>query len=350
MTSVSNRQQQAAPQTRGAAVVSESEAMSRAVRLAARSFVSARPNPPVGCVVLSKMGHAVGEGRHLRPGQPHAEPVALAQAGADAKGGTLVVTLEPCNHFGRTPPCTQRILESGIARVVYASSDRNPEAEGGSDFLRRNGVEVAHAPHPHATRLNAPHLTRSSKGRPHVIAKWAQCADGNMCPPAGKNPWISSVKSRREVHRLRGRVDAVLTGIGTVLADDCRLDPRDYPRRQTPLVAVASRKHPVPPQAKILSNQNLLTLQEAHPRDQLKTLGQQGVSVVLLEAGPTLLHAYWTSRLIDEAWIFLAPEPLPGAHGQSPVPNPQQKLDEESKRSTVHFGPDRLIRLYPESS
>ena len=340
-----NEDPNAAPPTCGAAFVSEAVAMDRAVRLGARSMVSARPNPPVGCVVLSEAGESVGEGRHVQPGHPHAETVALNQAGDRARRGTLVVTLEPCSHHGRTPPCTERILNAGVQKVVYATKDSNPAAEGGAIFLQRHGIDVMHKSHPYADRLNAPHLTWSTKSRPHVIAKWAQSQEGFMCPPTGQDRWITSIASRAEVHRLRGRVDAILTGVGTVKSDDCRLDARLYAPRQIPLVAVASRSGSIPVEANIQKNANFLQLTAQTPEDQLAALAEKHVQVVLLEAGPTLLHAYWQAGLIDEAWVFVGPKLMPNGTGKSPILNPNERLSLQPQGSTTNFGPDRLYRL-----
>ena len=340
-----NEDPNAAPRSCGAAFVSESVAMERAVRLGSRSLVSARPNPPVGCVVLSESGESIGEGRHIQPGHPHAEAIALDQAGRRANNSTLVVTLEPCNHHGRTPPCTERILKAGVRRVVYATKDSNPVAEGGAIFLQKNGVDVMHMPHVGADRLNAPHLTWSNHSRPHVIAKWAQTAEGYMCPPTEQGRWITGIASRTEVHRLRGRVDAVLTGVGTVKADDCRLNPRLYRPRQIPMVAVASRSGPIPQSASIQNNTNKIHLTGATSAEQLATLAKMNIQVVLLEAGPTLLHAYWQSGLIDEAWVFVGPVSMPNGSGKSPIPNPRETLSLHPQGATMSFGPDRLYRL-----
>ena len=342
---MTNEDSNAAPRSCGAAFVSESVAMDRAVRLGARSLVSARPNPPVGCVVLSESGHSIGEGRHIQPGLPHAEVIALDQAGQRANNSTLVVTLEPCNHHGRTPPCTERILKAGVRRVVYATKDSNPAAEGGAIFLQKNGVDVMHMPHLDADRLNAPHLTWSNHSRPHVIAKWAQTAEGYMCPPPEQSRWITGIASRTEVHRLRGRVDAILTGVGTVKADDCRLDPRLHRPRQMPLVAVACRSGTIPQSARIHKNRHMVQLAAPTPEEQLATLAGKGVQVVMLEAGPTLLHAYWQSGLIDEAWVFVGPMSMPDGSGKSPIPEPQERLSLHPQGSTMSFGPDRLYRL-----
>ena len=340
-----NDDPKAAPRSCGAAFVSEAVAMDRAVRLGARSLVSARPNPPVGCVMLSESGHTVGEGRHIQPGKAHAEVIALEQAGQRANNGTLVVTLEPCNHHGRTPPCTERILNAGVRRVVYGTKDSNPVAEGGAIFLQNRGVEVAHMPHLGADRLNAPHLTWSRKSRPYVIAKWAQTQDGHMCPPPHQDRWITGIAARTEVHRLRGRVDAIVTGMGTVKADDCRLDPRLYHPRKIPLVAVASRNASIPREANIHKNRKVIQLSAPEPEQQLGKLAELGAQVVLLEAGPTLLHEYWQAQLVDEAWIFVGPASMPNASGKSPVGNPKELLNSRAQGSIASFGRDLLYRM-----
>ena len=347
---MSNEDPTAAPRSCGAAFVSEAVAMDRAVRLGARSLVSARPNPPVGCVVLSESGQSIGEGRHIQPGRPHAEVIALDHAGGRANKSTLVVTLEPCNHHGRTPPCTERILKAGVRRVVYATNDSNPAAEGGAIFLQKHGVDVIHMPHSGADRLNAPHLTWSRKSRPYVIAKWAQTPEGYMCPPPDQDRWITSIASRTEVHRLRGRVDAILTGVGTVKADDCRLDPRLYRPRQIPLVAVASRSGSIPQKANIHKNMGIIHLEAPTPAEQLSALAGNGVQVVLLEAGPTLLHAYWQSGLIDEAWVFVGPMSMAGGSGKSPITDPKERVSLHPQGATMSFGPDQLYRLPIEAN
>ena len=166
-----------------------------------------------------------------------------------------------------------------------------------------------------------------------------------MCPPPNHGRWITGIASRTEVHRLRGRVDAVLTGVGTVKADDCRLDPRLYAPRQIPLVAVASRSGPIPQSASIHKNTNLVQLAAPTPAEQLATLSEMDIQVVLLEAGPTLLHKYWQSGLIDEAWVFVGPVSMPDGSGKSPIPNPKERLSLHPQGSTMSFGADQLYRL-----
>ncbi|RME72294.1 MAG: bifunctional diaminohydroxyphosphoribosylaminopyrimidine deaminase/5-amino-6-(5-phosphoribosylamino)uracil reductase RibD [Planctomycetota bacterium] len=199
--------------------------MLRAVELAARGLGRVEPNPPVGAVCVRE-GRVVGEGWHERFGGPHAERRALEAAGGAARGATLYVTLEPCAHHGKTPPCTDAILAAGCRRVVYACADPNPEAAGGARRLEAAGVEVAHRPLPEAERLLAPFLVRVREGRPWVIAKWAMSLDGRIATRTGHARWISGELSRQRVHERRAQVDAVLVGIGTALADDPLLTVR----------------------------------------------------------------------------------------------------------------------------
>lgn len=206
----------------------EDKAMARAIELAARGLGTTSPNPVVGCVLLDASGLVVGEGFHAYAGGPHAEIVALAQAGERAKGGTAVVTLEPCNHTGRTGPCSEALIHAGVARVVIAVPDPNPTAMGGAARLQAAGVEVLFGVRAsEAEDGNIAWLTSVRRGRPYVIWKSASTLDGRAAAADGTSMWITSEASRMDVHRLRGTVDAVMVGIGTILADDPRLTTRD---------------------------------------------------------------------------------------------------------------------------
>ncbi|MFG3440478.1 bifunctional diaminohydroxyphosphoribosylaminopyrimidine deaminase/5-amino-6-(5-phosphoribosylamino)uracil reductase RibD [Nonomuraea sp. NPDC047897] len=201
--------------------------MARAVVLAARGHGTTSPNPVVGCVVLDATGRVAGEGFHAYAGGPHAEVVALRQAGERARGGTAYVTLEPCDHTGRTGPCSEALLDAGIACVVIAVADPNPKAAGGADRLRAHGVVVETGVLAiEAERVNAEWLTFARLGRPHVTWKFAATLDGRSAAADGTSQWITSPEARADVHRLRARADAVMAGIGTVLADDPRLTAR----------------------------------------------------------------------------------------------------------------------------
>ncbi|MFM9180344.1 MAG: bifunctional diaminohydroxyphosphoribosylaminopyrimidine deaminase/5-amino-6-(5-phosphoribosylamino)uracil reductase RibD, partial [Phycisphaerales bacterium] len=191
--------------------------MAHAARIAWRGHGGAEPNPMVGCVIVAAGGQLVAEGHHRRCGGPHAEVEALRRAGIAARGATAVVTLEPCNHHGRTGPCSMALREAGVARVLYGCADPTPTAAGGAETLRRHGIDAEHLPHPDAARVTAPFLHRVRTGRPWVIAKWAESADGRIATRPGEPRWISGARSRAMVHRERARVDAVLTGMGTVM-------------------------------------------------------------------------------------------------------------------------------------
>ncbi|MFZ5786978.1 MAG: bifunctional diaminohydroxyphosphoribosylaminopyrimidine deaminase/5-amino-6-(5-phosphoribosylamino)uracil reductase RibD, partial [Acidobacteriota bacterium] len=201
------------------------ELMRRALALAERGRYGSSPNPMVGALVLDAGGRLVGEGAHLRCGGPHAEVVALEQAGAAARGGTLVVTLEPCAHQGRTPPCTDALLAAGIRRAVVGMRDPNPRVSGGGlEILRAAGVEVAEGIEADACRaLNVRYLRWIATGTPFVALKMAMSLDGKLAARGGRSRWITSEASRREGYAMREELDAVLVGVSTVLADDPRL-------------------------------------------------------------------------------------------------------------------------------
>ena len=216
--------------------------MRRALALAALAEGRTSPNPLVGAVVLNREGRLVGEGFHARSGEPHAEVGALAQAGTAAAGGTLIVTLEPCCHHGRTPPCSRAVLQAGVARVVVALEDPDPRvAGGGIAQLRQAGVEVITGVlRQEAAEQNRAFLHRVRTGRPWGVLKWAMGLDGRTALPNGASQWISGADSRRWVHQLRAGCDAVLVGGGTVRADDPLLTSRGR-RDPEPLRVVLSR-------------------------------------------------------------------------------------------------------------
>ena len=207
--------------------------MNRAARIAFRGHGAVEPGCMVGAVVTDAEGNLVSEGRYTHFGGPHAEHIALMKAGETARGGTLLVTLEPCNHQGKTPPCTDAVITSGIKRVIHACEDPNELASGGTQRLLDAGIEVIHQSTRLTRLLNAPHVHRTRNQMPWIIAKWAQTLDGRIATRTGSSKWISSDRSRRLVHRERSRVDAIFTGIGTILADDPMLTARDlhHPRR-----------------------------------------------------------------------------------------------------------------------
>ena len=249
--------------------------MARAIRLASQGLYTTEPNPRVGCVIV-KEGVVVGEGWHQRAGQPHAEPLALAVAGGAARGATAYVSLEPCCHHGRTPPCTAALLAAGVARVVVAMTDPNPLVAGsGLDRLRAAGVVVEQGLlEAEARRLNPGFIKRMERGLPYVRLKLAASLDGRTAMANGESQWITSAAARRDVQFLRARSSAILTGVGTLLADDpslnVRLSPADLPGvgpdgvvRQPLRVVVDSRLR-TPPTARLLAQpgQTLIVCQE----------------------------------------------------------------------------------------
>jgi diaminohydroxyphosphoribosylaminopyrimidine deaminase/5-amino-6-(5-phosphoribosylamino)uracil reductase len=298
----------------------EQAAMRRALALGESVRGNTSPNPPVGAVILAADGTLAGEGATAPAGGPHAEVVALAAAGQRARGGTAVVTLEPCAHTGRTGPCTRALLDAGIAKVVYAVVDPNPTASGGTKALRRAGVTVvagALAREAEAGALRA-WLHSMRTARPFVTWKYAATLDGRVAAADLTARWISSAASRADAHALRAKVDAIMVGSGTVLADDPSLTARDAdgePLSRQPLRVVLDRRHRVPQSAQVLDSvAETLVLDTAVPRFALKALFDRGVRHLLLEGGPTLAGAFVEAHCVDEVIAYLAPTLL----GQGP--------------------------------
>jgi diaminohydroxyphosphoribosylaminopyrimidine deaminase/5-amino-6-(5-phosphoribosylamino)uracil reductase len=307
--------------------------MARALVLAEEQLGRTAANPVVGAVVLDAHGAVVGEGAHTGgPGHPHAEVVALRAAGARAAGGTVVCTLEPCNHRGSTGPCTEALLEAGVRRVVYAVDDPNPTAAGGASTLRAAGVEVvAGLLVDEAERVNEAWLTSVRLGRPFVTWKYAASLDGRSAAADGSSRWITSAESRADVHRLRGQVDAVVAGVGTVLADDPMLTVRDAdggPVARQPLRVVVDSDGRTPPTARVLGPGALVLVGQgctAQWRDTevvacartadgrvdltaaLYQLDRRGLRHVFLEGGPTLAGSFVAAGLVDRVVGYLAP-------------------------------------------
>jgi diaminohydroxyphosphoribosylaminopyrimidine deaminase/5-amino-6-(5-phosphoribosylamino)uracil reductase len=305
----------------------EQAAMHRALALAETVRGRTSPNPSVGAVILDATGHLIGEGATAPAGGPHAEIVALQNAGESARGGTAVVTLEPCAHTGRTGPCADALIDAGIAKVVYAIGDPNPEAAGGAQRLREAEVRVVADVESHAAASGAlrPWLHAVRTGRPYVTWKFAATLDGRVAAADHTSQWISSAPSRADAHRLRAVVDAILVGSGTVLDDDPQLTVRDgeLPAEHQPLRVVLDRRHRVPDDARVLDDAaETVVLDTAVPQFALKALYDRGVRHVLLEGGPTLAGAFVEARCVDEVIAYLAPSLLgagPAALGDAGI-------------------------------
>lgn len=311
------------------------------------------PNPPVGCVILDEHGKAVGFGGTQPPGGPHAEVMALKEAGTKARGGTAVVTLEPCSHFGRTPPCTEALQEAGIKHVIHAVSDPDPKAAGGARRLEDAGItvesglladEVSKGP------LRAwLHYTRT--GRPHVTWKYAASLDGRIAARDGTSQWISSQTSRKEVHAMRAKLDAIIVGTNTVRKDDPALTARDddgmpLPRQPLPVVV---GKSDLPAGAKL--RHTALHVRTHDPDEVLTALAERGVVDVLLEGGPTVAGAFLKAGRIDRVLAYLAPALL--GDGPAAVLDAGVSTITDAVRLTVEdvtmSGPDLRISAVPQT-
>lgn len=351
-------------------------AMRRAIALAARGLGSTSPNPVVGCVVLDATGHPVGEGFHQRAGGPHAEIHALRAAGEKARGGTAYVTLEPCNHTGRTGPCAQALVEAGVVRVVYAVGDPNPQATGGADTLRAAGIAAEQGLlSEEAEAVNAAWLTSVRLGRPHVTWKYAATLDGRIAAADATSRWISSAESRADVHRLRAEADAVVVGSGTARTDDPQLGVRGVDGAVQPLrVVVDTAATAVRPDARVLDATAPTVVAVADDADArhlpdeavlrlpraadgpgldlsalLAALHGRGVRAVLLEGGPTLAGAFVAAGLVDKVVGYLAPVLLgagPAALSDAGISTIAQALRLDVTE-TVRIGPDLRITAVP---
>ena len=310
--------------------------MTRALKLARRGLYSTEPNPRVGCVI-TRGERIVGEGWHRYAGEPHAEINALAAAGGEAAGATAYVTLEPCGHTGRTGPCTQALIQAGVERVVAAMVDPNPRVAGrGFAELAEAGIEVESGLlEAEARTLNRGFASRFERGRPWVRCKLAATLDGRTATAAGESRWITGEAARADVHRLRAQAGAVLTGIGTVLADDPRLDARieGADCLAPPMRVIVDSHLRTPPAAKLFSapgrvliatgedttsarplldaGAEVVSLPRADGRIALgalmSALAERGINEVHTECGPTLAGALLESGLVDEVVVYLAP-------------------------------------------
>jgi len=288
--------------------------MRRAVELAAKGVGSTHPNPVVGCVITGPDGHPVGEGFHAVAGGPHAEIEALRMAGPRARGGTAYVTLEPCNHTGRTGPCADALIQAGITRVVYAVPDPTQQAAGGAEKLRSKNIQVEQGVlDTEAEALNHVWLHSMRMGRPFVTWKFATTLDGRSAAPDGTSRWITGPIARADVHRHRAECDAIVVGTQTVLDDDPELtvrDENDVPADRQPLRVVVGDRE-IPPTARVRNDRAETLLLPTHdPAEVLRQLDDRRIRHLWLEGGPTLAAAFLRARLVDQIVAYVAPAVL----------------------------------------
>ena len=345
--------------------------MQKAIELAKLGQYSTRPNPNVGCVIV-KDGQWVGEGFHPRAGQPHAEVFAMRQAGESAKGATAYVTLEPCAHYGRTPPCAKGLVEAGVSKVVVACADPNPLVAGkGVDILRQAGIEVETGVcEQQAAQLNQGFLKAMATGVPYVRLKVASSLDGRTAMASGESKWITGAESRQDVQHWRAISGAVITGIDTILADDPQLNVRslddiDIATIVQPKRVILDRQGRLPLNAQILSapetvmvmgpfrqelaKLGVVQLEVQSLKDLLTTLKDFQIYDVLVEAGATLSTAFLQEKLVDELISYVAPTFL-GQSARAMFNAEFETMAQQLrfKLQDVHqFGDDIRLRLIP---
>lgn len=354
--------------------------MARALRLAGRGLYTTKPNPRVGCVI-ARGDEVVGEGWHQRAGEPHAETLALQVAGDRARGATAYVTLEPCAHFGKTPPCADALVAAGVARVVVAAEDTNPKAGGGLRRLREAGIAVEAGLLRDASReLNRGFFARFERGRPWVRVKLAMSLDGRTALANGESKWITGAAARADVARWRARSSAILAGAGTVRADDPRLTarlPDDVPCVPPLRVVLDARLDALTPQAHLLDGRAPTLVVHApgaraqddrHARAELveapraagghgfdlpavlHLLAERGVNELQVEAGPTLCGALLDQHLVDELLVYVAPTLLGDAARPLLRVAPLHALADRHDWRVCDrrmFGPDQRLLLRP---
>ncbi len=346
----------------------DAQFMARALQLARRGLFTTDPNPRVGCVIV-KDGLVVGTGWHERAGEPHAEIHALKTAGERARGATAYVTLEPCCHQGRTPPCTRALIEAGVARVVAAMADPNPQVAGkGMEALRQARIDVETGlMQTQAEALNPGFISRMRRGRPYVLAKLAVSLDGRTALAQGESRWITGTAARADVQALRARSSAIVTGIGSVLADDPSLNVREFDIGRQPLRVVVDSTLRMPATAKMLNlpGSTLVVTARRHAQaaDRLLAAGAEvlylpavdgrvdlpglmghlaarEVNELMVEAGARLCGALLAAGLIDEIVIYYAPHILGStAHGMFTIPG----LDNMQQRHALKIQDVRAI-------
>ncbi|MEG9247968.1 bifunctional diaminohydroxyphosphoribosylaminopyrimidine deaminase/5-amino-6-(5-phosphoribosylamino)uracil reductase RibD [Arthrobacter sp. Soc17.1.1.1] len=343
----------------------EAAAMLRALDLAARGVRGA--NPLVGAVLLGPDGAVLGEGHHRGAGTPHAEPAALADArdrGSDPRGATMVVTLEPCSHTGRTGPCSTALIDAGVARVVYAADDGNAAAAGGARQLRAAGIDcIGGLEAGRAQALNERWTDGLADRRPFVTLKSAQSLDGRVAAPDGTSQWITGAEARADGHRLRTLADAVLVGTGTVLADDPRLTARQDAALSAPLssplpagrpgLRVVMGERPVPDGAAV-RGEGFLHLPTRDVHEVLDALHGRGVRHLLVEGGPRIASAFLRAGVVDEVFSYVAPLLLGDGAAAFPALGvttlaaaSRWQLDDAGGPAVGRFGPDVRLHLRP---
>jgi diaminohydroxyphosphoribosylaminopyrimidine deaminase/5-amino-6-(5-phosphoribosylamino)uracil reductase len=354
------------------------EHMGRALALAERGLMTATPNPRVGCVVV-RDGRVVGEGWHERAGEPHAEVHALRMAGDAARGATVYVTLEPCSHHGRTPPCATALADAGVARVVAATGDPNPRVSGaGFAMLRAAGIAVEEGLlGDEARALNPGFISRMTRGRPWLRMKIAASLDGRTALGNGASQWITGPEARADGHRWRARACAILTGIGTVKDDDPQLNVRGLDTPRQPLRIVVDSRLEIAPAARILDGGNVLIAAAIDDPARIAALRDRGAEVVVLpnaagkvdlaelacelarrelneihvEAGFKLNGSLAAAGLIDELLVYLAPSVLGDASRGMFNLRAFESLDERVRlrfMDTLMIGGDLRVRACVE--
>jgi diaminohydroxyphosphoribosylaminopyrimidine deaminase/5-amino-6-(5-phosphoribosylamino)uracil reductase len=360
--------------------------MKKVIRLARRGLGSTSPNPVVGALIV-KDDQIISSGYHKRAGAPHAEIVALSKAGERTRGSSLYVNMEPCNHYGRTPPCTGAILESGVRKIVVGMPDPNPHVTGGGcEFLRSKGVEVkCGVLEEECTRLNEAYVKYVTKGKPFVILKGALTLDGWIATQTGNSKWITGEKSRKFVHTLRKRVDAIMVGVETIIADNPLLTP--YLARRSdraPVKVIADTNLRIPLHSRVfnssksaltiiaagsnVSNNKRKTIEGLGARviicqmrdgridlaDLLDKLAEMSISSILVEGGATIFSSIIREGLVDKFYIFFAPKILCGDNGIPFARGPGCDTIKNCLTLKIlmvrRFDDDIMIEGYPERS
>lgn len=334
--------------------------MRQAIREARKGFGKTSPNPLVGALIVQH-DHCVGKGFHPKAGQPHAERFALKEAGEQARGGTLYVTLEPCSTYGRTPPCTEGIIEAGISRVVIGSTDPNPAHNGkGIEILQQAGIEVTyHVLKDECDRLNEAFFHWIQHKKPFVLLKMAMTLDGKIATGSGHSQWITGEKARRHVQKLRQWSDAIMVGGETVRCDNPSLtvrSPKNWESQPEALIFTRKSRHDFDPEANIFKPQHrrVETFAATTPtewEEQLRKLGERHITALLLEGGGQLASAALHAGIVNKLIFFVAPKILGGQNSRSVVGGLSPLYLTEAipchSMTTQRIGDDIMITAYP---